>query len=66
VKVGRNCFFGVNATVTDSISIADDNWIGPNTLISQDTSPGAMYRAESTPVSKVQSYRFFKIAPGDV
>lgn len=66
VKVGRNCFFGVNATVTDSITIADDNWIGPHTLISQDTAKGAMYRAEPTPASKVQSYRFFKISPDDV
>jgi sugar O-acyltransferase (sialic acid O-acetyltransferase NeuD family) len=66
VKVGRNCFFGVNATVADSVSIADDNWIGPNTLISQDTAPGTMYRAEPTASSKVQSYRFFKVAPSDV
>lgn len=61
VKVGKNCFFGVNATVADSVSIADDNWVGPNTLVSQDTAVGAMYRAEATPVSKVQTYRFFKI-----
>lgn len=66
VKIGRNCFFGVNATVADSVSIADDNWIGPNSLVSQDTAKGAMYRAESTSASKVQSYRFFKIAPDDV
>jgi len=61
VTVGKNCFFGVNATVADLVSIADDNWIGPNTLISQDTAPGAMFRAESTQPSRVPSYRFFKI-----
>jgi sugar O-acyltransferase (sialic acid O-acetyltransferase NeuD family) len=66
VKIGRNCFFGVNATVADSVTIGDDNWIGPHTLISQNTVKGAMYRAESTPVSKVQSHRFFKISPDDV
>jgi sugar O-acyltransferase (sialic acid O-acetyltransferase NeuD family) len=65
VRVGKNCFFGVNATVADSVSVADDNWIGPNTLISQDTAKGAMYRADSTAASKVQSYRFFKISPND-
>lgn len=61
VTVGKNCFFGVNATVADQVSIADDNWIGPNTLISQDTAPGALYRAESTQPHRVSSYRFFKI-----
>jgi sugar O-acyltransferase (sialic acid O-acetyltransferase NeuD family) len=61
VTIGRNCFFGVNATVADQVKIADDNWVGPNTLIAQDTAVGAMYRAESTPLAKVQSYRFFKI-----
>jgi sugar O-acyltransferase (sialic acid O-acetyltransferase NeuD family) len=66
VKVGKNCFFGVNATIADSVSIGDDNWIGPNVLISHNTTRGAMYRAEATPISKVQSYRFFKISPDDV
>jgi sugar O-acyltransferase (sialic acid O-acetyltransferase NeuD family) len=61
VKVGNNCFFGVNATVADSISVAEDNWVGPNALIAQDTPAGAMYRTESTPASKVQTYRFFKL-----
>lgn len=61
VTVGKNCFFGVNATVADQVSIADDNWIGPNTLISQDTAPGAMYRADSTQPSRVPSHRFFKL-----
>ena len=61
VNIGNNCFFGVNATVADSIAIAEDNWIGPNTLISHDTAAGAMYRAEATPASKVQTYRFFKL-----
>jgi sugar O-acyltransferase (sialic acid O-acetyltransferase NeuD family) len=65
VKIGKNCFFGVNSTIADTVSIADDNWIGPNSLITQDTTKGAMYRAEATPVSKVQSYRFFRVPPGD-
>lgn len=66
VTIGQNSFLGVNATVADVVNVGKYNWIGPNTLITQDTTDGAMYRTESTPLSKVQAYRFFKINPDNV
>jgi sugar O-acyltransferase (sialic acid O-acetyltransferase NeuD family) len=66
VTIGQNSFLGVNATVADLVIVGKYNWIGPNALITQDTPGGAMYRAESTPISKVQSFRFFKIKPDNV
>lgn len=66
VTVGKNSFLGVNATIADTVNVAKYNWIGPNVLITQDTIDGAMYKAQSTPISSVKSYRFFKIRPEDV
>ena len=62
-RVGRNSFIGVNATIADNVTIAEDSWIGPGTLITKDTEPGAMYRAESTPKSTVGSLRFHRVKP---
>jgi sugar O-acyltransferase (sialic acid O-acetyltransferase NeuD family) len=66
VTIGQNSFLGVNATIADVVKLGKYNWVGPNALVTQDTVEGAMYRTESTPVSRVQSYRFFKIQPDDV
>ena len=64
-RVGRNTFLGVNATLADQVSIGADNWIGPGTLLTKDTEPDQMYRAESTPKSKVGTKRFFRVKSDD-
>ena len=64
-RIGRNSFLGVNATLADQVTLGTDNWVGPGTLVTKDTPDGAMYRAESTPVSSVGSRRFFRVKSDD-
>ena len=59
-RIGARCFFGVNSTVADSTSIADDNLIGPGTLIQKDTQPGEAYIAERTAKFPKPSSIFFR------
>jgi len=73
--VGENTFMGVNATVANNVTIAkdnwigpnavilkDNNWIGPNAVILKDTEAGSLYRAEQTEPAKISALRFFKVA----
>ena len=43
VKVAQGCFIGVNATLRDSISIAEYTLIGAGALVIRDTAPGSVY-----------------------
>ena len=53
VKVGEFCFFGVNATVRDSIEIADKTVVGAGTLILKSTKEEELYiGARTNPVEK--------------
>lgn len=47
-RVGNNCFIGVNATVNDHVSIADRCVIGSGALITKDTEPDSVYKAQYT------------------
>lgn len=44
--VGNNCFLGINATVHDHVVIGENCVIGAGALITRDTEPGAVYKAE--------------------
>ena len=43
VKVAQSCFIGVNATLRDSISIAEYTLIGAGALVIRDTAAGSVY-----------------------
>jgi sugar O-acyltransferase (sialic acid O-acetyltransferase NeuD family) len=43
VQVAQGCFIGVNATLRDSISIAEYTLIGAGALVIRDTAPGSVY-----------------------
>jgi sugar O-acyltransferase (sialic acid O-acetyltransferase NeuD family) len=59
-RIGARSFLGVNATIADDIEIADDNLIGPGTLIQKSTELGAAYIAERTEKYPKPSSRFFR------
>lgn len=48
VKIGPYCFLGVNATLRDSISVAESCVIGAGTLIMKSTQPKEVYVGERT------------------
>lgn len=62
-QVGSRCFLGVNATLANNISLADDNWCGPGVTLMADTRPGELHPAIASEASKVSALRFFKIRP---
>ncbi len=60
-NIGANSFLGVNATLANNLQIAQDNWIGPNICLTQNTESGALFAQESPTPSRVSALRFFKI-----
>ena len=59
-RIGNRCFLGVNSTIADDTSVADDNIIGPGALIQKSTAPGEVYVAERTQKFPKPSSRFFR------
>lgn len=43
VKIGSNCFFGVNATIRDAISIASETLVAAGAIIMKDTVEKGVY-----------------------
>jgi sugar O-acyltransferase (sialic acid O-acetyltransferase NeuD family) len=60
-NIGRNCFFGVNSAIADQVKIADDCFVGPGGIVTKNTLQGQVISPGSTEVSKVSSYRLFKV-----
>ena len=55
VTVGECCFFGVNSSVRDGITIADENIVGVNAVIMKETKPGQVFAVKQTPVHTLSS-----------
>jgi sugar O-acyltransferase (sialic acid O-acetyltransferase NeuD family) len=60
-KVEEYCFLGVNCTVINNTTISKDCFIGARTLIQKDVPPGSVIQDAASEISKVSSYRLFKI-----
>lgn len=54
--IGQRCFLGVNATLRNSISIADETLIGAGAIIMKDTKPGDVYLPERAKLFDKKSY----------
>ena len=55
VSVGEKCYFGVNSTVGDGISVAEDNVLGAGALIMRSTKPGQVFVERPTVLFPISS-----------
>jgi sugar O-acyltransferase (sialic acid O-acetyltransferase NeuD family) len=55
VTIGERCFFGVNSSVRDGITMADANIVGASALIMKETKPGQVFAVKQTPVYSLAS-----------
>ncbi len=53
--IGANSFLGVNATIKDQVTLGEGTLVGMGAIISKDTEPWSLYRAEAAKPSKVSS-----------
>jgi sugar O-acyltransferase (sialic acid O-acetyltransferase NeuD family) len=53
--VSPYCFLGVNATIKDQITLGEGTLVGMGAVISHNTEPWSLYRADATRASKVSS-----------
>lgn len=60
-EIGAYSFLGVNSTLSNNLTVARDNWIGPGVSINKNTEPGMLFGLDKIEPSKVSSLRFFKI-----
>ena len=61
-RIGARCFLGVNSTLADSVTLAEDCLIGLGTVVGKSIEQaGAMVTGHPAQVSKVSTYRFFKL-----
>jgi sugar O-acyltransferase (sialic acid O-acetyltransferase NeuD family) len=54
-KIEDYCFFGVNSTIRDETTIANDTLIGMGVTISKDTQPFELYRDEGAEPARIRS-----------
>jgi sugar O-acyltransferase (sialic acid O-acetyltransferase NeuD family) len=64
-EIGESCFFGVNSTVGDRVKIGHDCVIAAGTVITQDTLPGKVYKAELKVPPRASSLALFKVKDSD-
>jgi sugar O-acyltransferase (sialic acid O-acetyltransferase NeuD family) len=62
-SIGENTFMGVNSTVINNIKVGKDCFIGAGALIQKDIDDAAVVQESSTDISKVNTYRLFKVKP---
>lgn len=60
-EIGDNSFLGVNSTIINNITVGKDCFVGAGSIIQRNTPNGAVYQAESTPMSKVGSLKLFRV-----
>lgn len=58
-KIGNYCFFGINSCTGDSLTIADNCFIGGGVAITRSTPPNAIYRAIMPPPERLASSEVF-------
>jgi sugar O-acyltransferase (sialic acid O-acetyltransferase NeuD family) len=54
-RIGAYSFLGVNATLKDQITLAEGTLIGMGAIITKDTEPWSLYKADATRASKISS-----------
>lgn len=62
-SIGDSTFIGVNSTVINNIKIGIDCFVGAGALIQKNIADAAVVQECSTDISKVNSYRLFKVKP---
>jgi len=64
-EIGESCFFGVNSAVGNNVKVGDDTTLAAGTVITRDTVPGKVYKAEREPSPRASSLALFKVKAGD-
>lgn len=53
--VQPHCFLGVNATIKDQVTLAEGTLVGMGAVVTRDTEPWTIYKADATRAAKVSS-----------
>jgi sugar O-acyltransferase (sialic acid O-acetyltransferase NeuD family) len=64
-EIGESCFFGVNSAVGNNVKVGQDCVIGAGTVLTRDTVPGKVYKAEREPSPRASSLALFKVKAAD-
>jgi sugar O-acyltransferase (sialic acid O-acetyltransferase NeuD family) len=60
-EIGESCFFGVNSAVGNNVKVGRDCVIAAGTVVTRDTVPGKVYKADREPLPRASSRALFKI-----
>jgi len=58
VRIGSNCWLGVNCVVTSGVTIGDRCVVGSNSVVTQDLPPGTI--AAGAPAAVIKSIKFIR------
>jgi acetyltransferase-like isoleucine patch superfamily enzyme len=53
--VGAHSFLGVNATIKDQVTLGEGTLVGMGAIITKNTEPWSLYKADATKASRVSS-----------
>ncbi|WP_350334885.1 acetyltransferase [Coralliovum pocilloporae] len=62
--VGEYSYIGVNASIGDEITIAEDNFIAMAAVIAKSTEPDKVYKGNPAEASKISAKRFCRVPKG--
>lgn len=54
VNIGERCFLGMNSLFTDHVTVGDDIWICPGTVVAKDLKEKGKYMSASLKIYKVE------------
>jgi carbonic anhydrase/acetyltransferase-like protein (isoleucine patch superfamily) len=60
--MGKNCFLAVNSTIAHAVQVADNCFIGANTLVTKCTDEEEVYLAVSTKPFRLNSNQFLRMS----
>ena len=60
--IGQACFFGVNSSATDGITLGERNFVAANTLINRSTEENQVYLSEPGQLFRLGSDAFLRFA----
>ena len=64
-EIGESCFFGVNSAVGNNVKVGHDCVIAAGTVVTRDTVPGKVYKAEREPPPRASSLALFRVKEAD-
>jgi sugar O-acyltransferase (sialic acid O-acetyltransferase NeuD family) len=60
-RIGPGSFVGVNATLSNNVTIGADNWVGLGVTVVKDSPPNTLFKGVQAEIAKIGAREYFKV-----